>query len=399
MISVAEAEQIVLKTAKLLESETVPLAQAYGRVLREKLVCDRDQPAFNKSTMDGIAISFDTFKNGTTQFELEGTIPAGRWAKPLKNKNGCFKIMTGAVVPDGCNCVIPIEYVHIQEKTAVVFGIEKLERGWNIRFQGQDCKKGKLLLKSGCSLSPVHIATAASFGKARIKVSVKPKVAIIATGDELVDIHIKNIKPFQIRKSNSYALDAALQSTRLCDTQMFHLKDDKKSLLVEIKKILSRFDILVLSGGVSMGDFDYVPQVLKELNVKVLFHKVAQKPGKPFWFGKYKDQNVVFALPGNPASTQMCAYRYVIPYLKKAAGLAGCISYVALAHDFNSKTDYTNFVPVKINFSKDAKLVGVPVSTGGSGDFGSLANSDGFIELKAGQRQFSKDSVVPFFVW
>jgi molybdopterin molybdotransferase len=214
-----------------------------------------------------------------------------------------------------------------------------------------------------------------------------------------VDIRHKNIKPYQIRLSNSYVLDAALRQTGLCDPSMFHLIDDKKILLREIKNILSRFDVLILSGGVSMGEFDYVPSVLKELGVKVLFHKVAQKPGKPFWFGQDAKGKAVFALPGNPVSTQICAYRYVMPYLHKAVGLPYNVQYVALAENFSVKTDLTYFAPVKIFNEKGRMRTAKPVSIGGSGDYASLSLADGFIELEEKHQQFKKGTVVPFYSW
>jgi molybdopterin molybdotransferase len=230
-------------------------------------------------------------------------------------------------------------------------------------------------------------------------VTAKPKIAVIATGDELVDIGRKTIKPYQIRLSNSYALDAALRQTGLCDARMFHFIDDKKILRREIKKILNQFDILVLSGGVSMGEFDYVPQVLAELGVQVLFHKVAQKPGKPFWFGKNKKGKIVFALPGNPVSTQICAHRYVIPYLHKIAGLPYNGYWAVLDEDLSAKTDLTYFAPVKIFSEDNGTLRATPVATGGSGDYASLSQADGFLELKAKQKHFPQGFVAPFYSW
>ncbi len=401
MISVSEAEKIIFDQVKLFPSSIVSLENAYGRVLREDIKTDRDQPAFNKSTMDGIAISFGSWRSGHRRFVVEGVAPAGQKGLKLKNINGCAQIMTGAVVPSGGDCVVPIENVKLENKIAVIADSVEVRQGQNIRYRGADHKKGAVLLRQGCHLLPPRIATVASFGQSKIKVTIKPKIAVISTGDELVDISRKNIQPYHIRKSNFYALDATLRQTGLCEVQMFHFKDDKKLLLREIKKILVKFDILVLSGGVSMGEFDYVPQVLKELGVEVLFHKVAQKPGKPFWFGKGKNKKgkAVFALPGNPVSTQVCAYRYVVPYLKKAAGLPYHVQYAVLAEDFFVNTHLTYFAPVTARFSMSGMLVATPVAIGGSGDYASLSQADGFIELEAGRRQFPKGFVAPFYSW
>jgi molybdopterin molybdotransferase len=400
MISVAQAERIILTQTGhgAFRSETVALTEAYGRVLRENIVADRDQPAFDKSTMDGIAIRFETWQKGVRKFQLEGIAPAGQKALKLKKFDGCIQIMTGAVVPDGCDCVVPVEHIVIKEQTAIVSPV-LIQRGQFIRYRGADLKKGQLVLKAGSRLLPPVIATAASFGRSQLKVSAKPKMAIISTGDELVDVTHPNIKPYQTRTSNSYALDAMLSSTGLCETELFHFVDDRKVLLNGIKKILTKFDIVILSGGVSMGKFDFVPQVLHQLGVEVLFHKVAQKPGKPFWFGKNKKNKIVFALPGNPVSTQICGYRYLMPYLHKAIGLPYNRPWSILTEEVKTNFDLTSFVPVKISSTPQASLNVTPVKTGGSGDYGSLALADGFIELEAGHKMFPKGSVAPFYGW
>ncbi len=401
MISVNEAQQIIFKVAgrARVPAQSIPLEKAYGLILREDIAADRDGPAFNKSTMDGIAIRFEVWQKGQRKFRLEGTAPAGQPARKIKNADGCVQIMTGAVVPEECDCVIPIERVKLENGYAVISDQAKIERGQCIRYQGADYKKGELLLTSGIRLLPPQIATAASFGKAKIKVSSKLKIAVISTGDELVDIDRKKIKPFEIRKSNSYALDAMLHQTGLGETELFHYSDDKKLLLRELKKILRKFDILVLSGGVSMGEFDYVPQVLRELGVDVLFHKVLQKPGKPFWFGTNKKGKVVFALPGNPVSTQICAYRYVIPYLHKAAGLPYTVRWARLHEDLSVNTDLTCFVPVKISFENNGMSTAKPVASGGSGDYASLSQADGFLELEAGRKHFPKGFITSYYSW
>ena len=399
MITVNEADRIIAAQCKPFPAVMRPLTDCYGAVLREDILADRDQPSFDKALVDGIAINLGSWYGQKGTLIVEGTQAAGQPALRLKNKEkGCIKIMTGAVVPQGCDCVVPIEMVTMIGKVAKISGNDLKLRHY-IRPQGSDCKKGTALLKAGTQLLPPHIATAASVGKSKLKISCRPKVAVISNGDELVDINRKSIKPFQIRKSNSYALDAILRQTGLCHPHIFHFPD-KKSLLVRgIKNILARFDILVLSGGVSMGEFDYIPQVLKELGVEVLFHKVSQRPGKPFWFGKTKKGKVVFALPGNPVSTQVCAYRYVTPYLKRAAGLTVTAPHAILERDFTSPTDFTYFLPVKMSYNKDGSVSAFPVETGGSGDYAALTQADGFVELAANQKQFTKGQAVPFYPW
>jgi molybdopterin molybdotransferase len=385
MISPSEAHRTILHHAKLFPVEIIPLQKAVGRVLREDIVSDRDQPPFNKSLVDGIGISYDTWQKGQRTFHVEAIIPAGVASKPLKSLSNCVRIMTGAVIPKGCDCVIPIEQVHLEGDTAQSKDWTMIKKNQSIRLQASDGKKGQVLLKSGCRLWAPHIGIAASIGKVKVKVSALPKIAVISTGDELVDIQ-KPIKEYQTRLSNSYALQALLHQAQLGDVQIFHLKDNQKVMLQSIKNILTKFDCIILSGGVSMGDFDYVPGVLKQLGIKQSFHMVSQKPGKPFWFGLGKNAKPVFALPGNPVSTQICAYRYIIPYLKKASGLEVKQEFVPVLDRVNIQSDLTHFLPV---------FQGRLITINGSGDFASLAQADGFIEYESHKTQNSW----PYFSW
>ncbi len=385
MISPSEAHRLILHSAKLFPIETIPLQKAVGRVLREDIISDRDQPPFNKSLMDGIAVSYEAWQKGQRSFHVEAIVTPGIAPKPLKDPTHCVHIMTGSVIPKGCDCVIPIEQMHLEGDTAQSKDWTMIKKYQSIRLQAADGKKGEVLLKSGCRLWAPHIGIAASVGKVKIKVSALPKIAVISTGDELVDIQ-KPVKQFQTRLSNSYALQALLEQAQLGLVETFHLRDNQKILLQNIKSILSKFDILILSGGVSMGEYDFIPGVLTQLGIKQSFHKVSQKPGKPFWFGMARGGKAVFALPGNPVSTQICAYRYVIPYLKKASGLEVKQEFIQLLDKINIQSDLTQFLPV---------AQGHLIAIGGSGDFSSLAKADGFIEYETHKAQ----NLWPYFSW
>jgi molybdopterin molybdotransferase len=393
MISVSEAEKIVLGAAKLLPVENVPLKKAYGRILREDLKSDREQPPFDKVTMDGIDFSYEAWQKGTRLFTIEKVVAAGDAPYKLQDKNCCVQIMTGAVLPQGCDCVIAIEQVDVDESTAQLKQWTLVSPRQNIRYKAADQKKGQVVLDSGSILLSPQIGVAASIGRTSLKVTKRPKIAIIATGNELVDIG-KPIKAHQTRLSNSYALQSLFENSGLADAEIFHLPDNKKILMTKIKALISAYDIVVSSGGVSMGEFDYLPQVLKALGVKPLFHKVTQKPGKPFWFGKTKSGKPVFALPGNPVSTIMCAYRYAIPYLQKASGLNVVTKHVVLKESFDPKTDLTYFAPVTIK-EKDGVLLASVIDIGGSGDFTALADADGFIQYEHN----IKKTAWPYFSW
>ncbi len=382
MITVNAAQKIILGHVQYFPSEFCPLKQADGRVLREDIRSDRDQPPFDKALMDGIAVSS---RPAAKVFPVEDIAAAGDKPLTVKHKNHCVRIMTGAVVPKGYDCVIPVEEIVFRQGKAMLKQGVVAKPGQNIRARAADIRRGDIVLKEGTRLLPVHIGIAASVGRTKVKVTGRPRVAVIATGDELVDIG-KPIAPYQTRLSNSYALRAALEQTGLCRVNMFHFPDDPRKILKGLRAVCRDFDVMVLSGGVSMGEFDYVPKVLEQMKVKKLFHKVAQKPGKPFWFGRTREEKPVFALPGNPVSTLVCAYRYVIPYMHRACGLKIPQEYVTLKGPVDGKTNLTCFVPV---------CCGSPVDFGGSGDFAALRNADGFIQYEHGKKQ----TLWPYFGW
>jgi molybdopterin molybdotransferase len=382
MINVQQAERIITRCMKSLGANRVPLEKALGCVLQENITADRDFPPFDKSLLDGIAIRKAAWQKGVRAFNVEGIQPAGKPAYQLKGKNGCTQIMTGAVLTKGADCVIPIEGIIIKNKTAYVDKNFSLTQA-NIRPQGSDCKKGHLLIKKGAVLGPAQIAVITAVGKSTVNIVKKPSVAVVSTGDEIVHL-TQSAKPYHVRPSNAYFIKAALQQLFLERVNLFHARDNRRSLKKIIQTILKRYDILILSGGVSMGKFDLVPEILCALNVKVLFHNVRQKPGKPFWFGLTRDHKPVFALPGNPASTQACMYRYVIPYIQRTLGLPEQKEYAKLAKGFAPQTPFTFFLPIRIQSNQSGAWLANPVPTGGSGDIAGVGRSDGFMELPAG---------------
>ena len=383
MISVKQADQIISENIREFPIVEISLEKAVGAILQEDLKADRDLPPFNKSLMDGIAVKWAAWKSGVREFKITAIQAAGTPPVTIKRDNECAEIMTGAVLTRGADCVIPVECLTIKQNSAYLNDDVKLQPMLNIRPKGADHKKGVVLVEKGCILTPAKVATAAAIGKSKVKVSYQPRVAIISTGDEIVDIDA-DIKPYQVRKSNSYFIKSALDNTRLFNSSAFHFKDDRKILLRQIAAILDEFDVLVLTGGVSMGKFDYIPGVMEELGVKLLFHKVKQKPGRPFWFGKSKKHQPVFALPGNPVSTQVGIMRYVIPSLKTSLNLKNIPEeYAVLSRDYQPDTLLTFFLTVQLTYNKKGTLEAYPVATGGSGDFAGTAVCDGFMELPA----------------
>lgn len=394
MISVQEAAAAIFDRLFHGSFEAIGIRSAHGRVLAESIMADRDFPPFDRVTMDGIAIAFQTFEMGKRVFQIEGVQAAGEAAMRLSDLENCIEVMTGAMLPAGTDTVVRYEDLVIQNRQAILSDIS-IEKGQNIHRRGSDAKGGQTLLSPGIVLSAAEIAVLASGGKSSVAVVKFPKTAVVSTGDELVDIEQSPL-PHQIRRSNTYALSAAMQSMQWT-AEMFHFRDDNTLLERQLGKLLTEFDVIILSGGVSQGKFDFIPAVLERNGVKKKFHQVAQRPGKPFWFG-YSDRTTVFALPGNPVSTFMCFYRYIRPWMLRSLGVKSKPLQAILASDFSFQPKLTYFLQVQTHFEK-GQLIAEPVAGGGSGDFINLSEVDGFLELPADQNEFKAGasfSYIPF---
>ena len=389
LISVPEVTEIILQQTENFGVEEVPFIQSLHRVLKEPIIADRDFPPFNRVSMDGIAICFEEFQNGRTQFKIEGIQPAGAPQITVKNKANCAEVMTGAMLPKGVDTVIPYELIEITNGNAVL-KTEIVKYFQNVHQQGKDRKKNDLILPKNTLISPAEIGVLATVGKAKVKVAKNPKVMIISTGDELVEV-AKTPLAHQIRRSNVYTLVALLENLKIkADT--IHINDNKQKLLQTIKTLVEQNDVLLFSGAVSKGKFDYIPDVLNQLGVKKLFHRVSQRPGKPFWFGK-KDTKTIFAFPGNPVSTFVSCLRYFYPWFKKSVGLEyNNTNFAILDQDYVFKPDLTYFLQVKLR-NKNGKIYASPITGNGSGDLANLVEADAFLELPKGRNEYKKGEV------
>ena len=397
MTTVQQATAIVLQHAIPLGTESVPLAQARGRVLREPLVADRDFPPFNRVAMDGIAIDSKAFFSGRRDFTIAGIQAAGKPQEILQQgASHCLEVMTGAMLPLGADAVVRYEDLDIREGIATL-RMSELSPWQHVHRQGTDQRQGSTLLPAGTVLTPAEIGLAATVGKARLEVAKLPSVALVSTGDELVDVEDQPL-PHQIRKSNVHTLAAQLQAWGLTAT-LLHLPDEKAQIVACLDACLAQYDVLLLSGGVSMGKFDYLPAAFGELGVEQCFHKVSQRPGKPFWFGQGR-QTVVFAFPGNPVSTFMCTQRYFQPWLRASLGLPPFEErHAVLSEAVTFKPDLTYFLQVKISHQADGSTLARPVAGHGSGDLANLAAADAFLELPANREYFEKGESLPLFTY
>jgi molybdopterin molybdotransferase len=404
MLPVADAFALTQQHLLTLPTETVSIDEANGRVLREAVLADRDFPPFDRVAMDGIAIRFADYQDGprevgTRTFQIVGTQFAGQPQQALSEENTCLEVMTGSMLPQGADTVVRYEDVTIANGQATIT-IEDVTKGQHLHFRATDRRAGDTLLSVGTRLSPAELAVAASVGQAALTVTAQPRVALVSTGDELVDV-IDTPLPYQIRRSNTYMLRAALASLGIHAT-LHHIVDNEATMTERLAALLADNDVLILSGGVSAGKADFVPSVLARLGVQQQFHQIKQRPGKPLWFGTTTNKTVavkaVFGLPGNPVSTVLCAYRYVLPYLKACVGIpTPPARYAQLAKSVTFQPPVTYFVPVRLESASDGRLLAHPLPGSGSADFANLLDADAFMELPASQSSFESGSAFP--IW
>jgi molybdopterin molybdotransferase len=379
-------------------TEMTPLDQANGRVLRQTVHAERDQPPFDRVMMDGIALRFADFASGIRQFPIQAMQAAGDEALVLKSGR-CIEIMTGASLPQNADCIVPVERISVEDGVAVVEEDYAAESRRFIHARASDHAIGAHLLTPGKRISPLDIAIIASCGLTEIEASRIPVIRVISTGNELVPAG-KPIEPHQIRLSNGPAIQAMLRARGCADCNHDHLVDNLEVLRERIADHLEIADVLILSGGVSMGKADYVPEVLAALGVKVVFHKVSQRPGKPMWFGLGPNGQVVFALPGNPVSALVCCRQYVIPALEAASAVTAMPpEFAALATDIRFEPDLTCFQPVRVLSNAAGQILAMPVKTNTSGDFTALSATDGYVELAKETSFFPAGTAVFLHRW
>ena len=399
MTEVVQAERLILERMPRAPARREPLERCAGRVLAEEVFAERDQPPFDRVTMDGIAIAYLDWWRGTRRFAVAGTQAAGA---PRLNRPGpeqCLEVMTGAMLPGGCDTVIPVERLtRAGSEIEIDAGAEVAERQF-VHAQGSDRGRGTRLLQPGMRIGAAEMAVLASAGRAEVSVSALPRVAVVSTGDELVDVG-EPLATHQIRSSNDRALEAALLGHGLAEVSRARLPDDERTLLDAIQRLHAEHDALILSGGVSMGQFDFVPAVLERLGVELVFHKIEQRPGRPMWFGVTRDAKPVFALPGNPVSTLVCAARYVLPAFRASIGLEPYrAEHAVLTAAVQLRARLTYFMPVVLESASNGVLHATPRPTNTSGDFITLAGTDGIVELPHGPPAYPEGAAVRLFRW
>src|SRR5262245_16101822 len=398
MLTPAQAETLIEQHLTCLPIESLPLTQAAGAVLRENIYAERDHPPFDRVAMDGIALSSAGAMTNAGRLRVASTQAAGDPPQTLADPDTCIEIMTGAMLPRGCDAVVPVEQVQRNGAIAEI-GRKSVQPWQNVHRRGSDCPQGALLLAAGTKLTAPEVAIAAGAGMARLRVSAQPMIVVISTGNELVEPG-EVIEPHQVRRSNAYGITASLRQHGFARVADDHVRDDEAELTARLDFHLHTHDVLILSGGVSIGRLDLVPRVLEKLGVSLVFHHIAQRPGRPMWFGVSQSGPAVFALPGNPVSTLVCLSRYVLPALRAAMGQAPADTpRISITAPVEVKVALASYMPVRLKTDDWGRTSAEPCPTNGSGDFTALAGTEGFVELPPGPNTYPKGFVARFFGW
>jgi molybdopterin molybdotransferase len=397
----SDADRLIRDHFLSFRQELVPLSQARGRILREPIRADRDIPPFNRVTMDGYALRSHEIARGTRVFVVHGFQPAGAPPQRLTNEAfSCLEVATGAVIPEGADCVLPRELVtRTEDRIQLLDTALQVVGGNAIHPRASDAITGTPLIPAGLRLRARELAIAASVGACQLPVSMRPAIKIVSTGDELVPPSAR-IEAWQLRRSNDVAIGNALASAGFDDIECFVAQDSEESLLSVVAPLLRAGNIVILTGGVSQGRLDLVPDVLARLGVNRVFHGISQRPGKPMYFGVGSESVPVFALPGNPAAAFITLHRYVLPALVEASvATMPRKPVVALTERVVFRPEMTCFLPVRLESGPKGELLANPVPLNTSGDYTRLAEADGFVELAAERSEFPAGYTTPFWRW
>ena len=398
MIDVESATELINQHIVKLGKEKVSLNHLAGKALAEPIWAVRDGPPFDRVAMDGIAICYKNFFNSCAK--IENIQQAGYPPVPLKQASNAIEVTTGAILPHGTDTIVPYEDIVINQGLVTLKKESQLKQGSHIHRQGSDYGRGTLLLKEGTYLTSTSVALIAGQGCNEGVVFKLPKIAIVSTGDELV-MPGNKCEGWQIWHSNLYGIQVELMNIGFTkeDLDFYHIKDDRKEMMKLLIEILETHQIIILSGGVSKGKYDFVTAVMRDLQVEEIFHRIKQKPGKPMYFGVRAQGKNIFGLPGNPVSSLVCTRKYIIPALQKACGIKPQDSFALLEEDIHFKKNFCLFQAVTVSFDETGRLRASPVFSNGSGDFFNLAKSDGFLQLPMDKTIYKKGEVFPFFSW
>ena len=393
MISVREAIEIVLEQTSILASEAVPLPPALNRILAEDVVADTDLPPFDRAQMDGYAVRANDVADVPARLRIVGESAAGAGWHHEMNAGEAVRIMTGAPVPKGADAVQQVELT--KESDSEVEILQPVEAGRSIVLRASEIKSGETVLRAGEQLNAAMIATLASFGYAQVRVGQRPRVAVMATGSELVDVDQKPARD-QIRDSNNYMLEAYVSQSNAIVERWPLAGDDTEELKKQIRSAAETSDVLITSGGVSMGVYDFTKAALKELGAEVFFERVALRPGKPTVFARL-GRTLIFGLPGNPVSVAVTFNLFARTALRAMQGASNTTlahEHALLTRDAKGSIDRESYLPATLRTDENGNLLVEPLKWGGSSDFVAFARATALINIPAGSAKTPAGSAV-----
>jgi molybdenum cofactor synthesis domain-containing protein len=396
MISVAEAIQIVRQQTPALETEQVDLPNALGRVLAQDVVADSDLPPFDRSQMDGYAVQASDTTNAPISLRIAGESAAGKGWHQRMNSGEAVRIMTGAPIPEGADSVQQVELTHELKDGTVVELLAPVELGKSIVKRGEEIKAGETILRPGVTINAAMMAVLAAFGYAQVEVARRPRVAVAATGSELVSVDEQPGQD-QIRDSNNYSISAYAELAGAVVQRLPLTRDETSLLKRQIAAAADNFDVLVTSGGVSMGVYDVTKNALKELGAEIFFERVALRPGKPIVFARLPGGALVFGLPGNPVSVSVTFNLFARTALLAMQGANEPVlkqETVLLARSVKGTMDRESYLPAQLMTNDDGELIAFPLKWGGSSDFVSFALTTALAIIPAGVKAVEAGSLV-----
>ncbi|MFN2406875.1 MAG: gephyrin-like molybdotransferase Glp [Pyrinomonadaceae bacterium] len=396
MISVAEAIQIVKQHTRALPTERVKLERALNRVLAEDIIADTDLPPFDRSQMDGYAVRAEDTNEAPVRLRIVGESAAGNgWHHELKEAEA-VRIMTGAPVPAGADSVQQVELAHELKDRTVVELLERVESGKSIVRRGAEIRAGETVLQTGVTINAAMMAVLAAFGYAQVTLAQRPRAGILATGSELVPVSEKPGQD-QIRDSNNYSIAAYAQLAGALTERLPLARDETSLLRDQIAAAAEKCDMVVTSGGVSMGVYDVTKAALHELDAEIFFERVALRPGKPTVFARLPNGTLVFGLPGNPVSVAVTFNLFARTALLAMQGVNESAlkqETALLARSVKGTADRESYLPAQLTTNDDGELIAFPLKWGGSSDFVAFALTTALLIVPAGTRTIEANSLV-----
>jgi len=399
VITPQQALRTVYRYVRPLETVRLSLDEALGHCLAESVRADRDLPPADRSAMDGYAVRASDLAGGKRSFRLIGEVAAGHPPEVKVRPGTCARVLTGANVPPGADTVVMQEQTAEHDGAVSIRG--KVKPGSHILRRGEDARKGKVLLRRGMRLNAQRIGVCAAVGAAKVRVHRRPRIVVLCTGEELLDVSARAL-PHQVRDSNGPALRAALQAWGWPEVAGRTARDNLRELTAKLERASARHDVVLLSGGVSVGRYDYVREAVERVGATVRFHGLSMKPGKPLLYATLPGNRHVFGLPGNPLSAMTGLSEFAVPALRRLSGLPAkdCRPSLRmpLAHELRTKGGRTRFMLARLRQNENG-LLAEPVKSQSSADLAAGGRADGTVVVHPSRPTLPAGSLVEFRPW